>query len=89
MKALIEDKLINCILKLVTWSKSTGSGRAAQGYVATSGSQVPVGAIADHIRIDYGKPVFFPGTYSAETQGGKKWGMTPPYCDQFYFIHMT
>jgi hypothetical protein len=50
---------------------------------------VPAGAIADHIRIDDSKPIFYPGTYDYQTQGGRKWGMTPPYCDQFYFIHMA
>ena len=53
------------------------------------GSFIPKGAIADHIRIDDGKPIYFPGTYSYENQGDKKWGMQPPFCDQFFFIQMA
>ena len=53
------------------------------------GSFIPIGAVADHIRIDDGKPIYFPGTYSYENQGDKKWGMQPPFCDQFFFIQMA
>jgi hypothetical protein len=53
------------------------------------GSFIPKGAVADHIRIDDGKPIYFPGTYSYENQGEKKWGMQPPFCDQFFFIQMA
>ena len=53
------------------------------------GSFIPKGAVADHIRIDDGKPIYFPGTYSYENQGDKKWGMQPPFCDQFFFIQMA
>jgi hypothetical protein len=53
------------------------------------GSFIPKGAVADHIRIDDGKPIYFPGTYSFENQGDKKWGMQPPFCDQFFFIQMA
>ena len=53
------------------------------------GSFIPKGAIPDHIRIDDGKPIYFPGTYSYENQGDKKWGMQPPFCDQFFFIQMA
>jgi hypothetical protein len=53
------------------------------------GTSIPKGSIADHIRIDDGKPIFFPGTYSFENQGEKKWGMQPPFCDQFFFIQMA
>ena len=60
-----------------------------QTYITKAGSMVPMGAIADHIRIDDGKPVYFPGTYSYSGQGGKTFGMFPPYCDQYYFIHMA
>jgi hypothetical protein len=67
----------------------TASTQCDQTWITNSGSMVPVGAIADHIRIDDGKPIFYPGTYDYKTQGGKKWGMTPPYCDQFLFIHMA
>ena len=53
------------------------------------GTFIPKGAVADHIRIDDGKPINFPGTYSYENQGDKKWGMQPPFCDQFFFIQMA
>lgn len=60
-----------------------------QTWISSAGSMVPAGAIADHIRIDDSKPIFFPGTYDYPGQGGKTWGMVPPYCDQYYFIHMA
>lgn len=53
------------------------------------GTNIPKGSIADHIRIDDAKPIYFPGTYSFENQGEKKWGMQPPFCDQFFFIQMA
>lgn len=53
------------------------------------GTSIPKGSIADHIRIDDGKPIYFPGTYSFENQGEKKWGMQPPFCDPFFFIQMA
>mgnify|MGYP000318097075 FL=1 len=53
------------------------------------GTSIPKGSIADHIRIDDGKPIYFPGPYSFENQGDKKWGMQPPFCDQFFFIQMA
>ena len=53
------------------------------------GTRIPKGSIADHIRIDDGRPIYFPGTYSFENQGEKKWGMQPPFCDQFFFIQMA
>lgn len=53
------------------------------------GTSIPKGSIADHIRIDDGKPIYFPGTYSFENQGEEKWGMQPPFCDQFFFIQMA
>ena len=60
-----------------------------QNQITKSGSMIPVGAIADHIRIDDSLPVYFPGTYSYTGQGGKTFGLFPPYCDQFFFIHMA
>jgi len=65
------------------------STQCDQPWITNGGSMVPIGAIADHIRIDDSKPIFFPGTYDFIGQGNKKWGMTPPYCDQFFFIHMA
>jgi hypothetical protein len=53
------------------------------------GTFIPKGAIADHIRIDDSKPIYFPGTYDFEEQGEPKWGRQPPFCDAFYFIHMV
>ncbi len=69
--------------------KLTAETQCDQTWITNSGSMVPAGAIADHIRIDDSKPIFYPGTYDYQTQGGRKWGMTPPYCDQFYFVHMA
>ena len=67
----------------------TASTQCDQTWITNSGSMVPTGAIADHIRIDDIKPIFFPGTYDYSSQGGTKWGMMPPYCDQFFFIHLA
>jgi hypothetical protein len=67
----------------------TASKQCDQTWISRGGSIVPLGAIPDHIRIDDGLPVYFPGTYSYDEQGGKSWGMSPPYDDQFYFIHMA
>ena len=60
-----------------------------QSWITDGGSMVPLGAIADHIRIDDSLPIYFPGTYSYKNQGISQWGIFPPYCDQFYFIHMA
>ncbi|MFT3704130.1 MAG: hypothetical protein QM802_17315 [Agriterribacter sp.] len=67
----------------------TASTQCNQTWITKNGSMIPVGAIADHIRIDNSLPIYYPGTYSYEEQGEKTFGMTPPYCDQFYFIHMA
>lgn len=67
----------------------TASTQSDQAWITKGGSLVPYGAIADHVRIDDGKPIYFPGTYSYEGQGTPDWGMLPPYCDQFYFVHMA
>jgi len=48
-----------------------------------------LGAIADHIRMDDSLPIYFPGTYSFEEQGTPQFGRTPPYGDQFLFVHMA
>lgn len=53
------------------------------------GSIIPRGAIADHIRIDDGQAIYFPGTYSVENQGETRWGYQPPLDDVFYFIQMA
>ena len=67
----------------------TASSQCDQSWITKGGSMVPFGALPDHIRIDDGLPIYFPGTYDYEDQGNKFYGMTPPYCDQFYFIHMA
>lgn len=67
----------------------TAATQCDQAWITPGGSMVPVGAIADHVRIDNSLPIYFPGTYSYEGQGTKEFGMTPPYCDQFYFVHMA
>ena len=67
----------------------TASTQCNQTWVTKNGSMVPFGAIADHIRIDDSKPIYFPGTYDYNEQGTKEYGMTPPYDDQFFFIHMA
>ncbi|HEX7411788.1 MAG TPA: hypothetical protein VF298_06570 [Bacteroidales bacterium] len=67
----------------------TASMQCDQTWITNAGSMIPFGAIADHIRIDDSKPIFYPGTYDYNSQGGKTWGMVPPYCDQYFFIHMA
>lgn len=67
----------------------TAATQCDQTWITSNGSMVPFGAIADHIRIDDGLPVYFPGTYDFKAQGNKVFGMTPPYDDQFFFIHMA
>ena len=67
----------------------TAHTQANQTWITSGGSMVPVGAIADHIRIDDGLPIYFPGTYSFTAQGTDKWGSLPPYGDQFMFVHMA
>ena len=67
----------------------TASTQCDQTWITEGGSMIPMGAIPDHIRIDDNRPIYFPGSYDFKGQGNKKWGMTPPYCDQFYFIDMA
>ncbi|MDP4128925.1 MAG: hypothetical protein Q8939_02090 [Bacteroidota bacterium] len=66
----------------------TASSQCDQTWITEGGSLVPYGAIADHIRPEDGLPIFFPGTYSYQEQGVGIYGKTPPYDDQYYFIHM-
>lgn len=65
------------------------STQCDQTIITKGGSLIPAGSIADHIRIDDGLPIYFPGTYSYENQGTPEWGTLPPFCDQFYFVHMA
>ncbi len=67
----------------------TASGQCDQTWITDGGCMIPMGAIPDHMRIDDSKPIYFPGTYDYKGQGNKKWGMMPPYCDQFFFIDMA
>jgi hypothetical protein len=67
----------------------TASTQCDQSWITKGGSLVPFGAIADHVRIDNSKPIYFPGTYSYEGQGTPEFGTLPPYCDQFYFVQMA
>ncbi|MDB4583368.1 hypothetical protein N9164_09465 [Draconibacterium sp.] len=67
----------------------TASQQCDQTWITKAGSMVPLGAIADHIRIDDSKPIFYPGTYDYNAQGGKTWGMVPPLGDQYFFVHMA
>lgn len=67
----------------------TAATQCDQTWISEAGSMVPAGSIADHIRIDDSKPIYYPGTYDYKKQGGRTWGMVPPYCDQYLFIHMA
>ena len=67
----------------------TASTQCDQTWITNAGGMIPLGAIADHIRIDDSKPIYFPGTYDYNSQGGRTWGVVPPYCDQYFFIHMA
>jgi hypothetical protein len=66
----------------------TAARQSDSTWVTVTGSRVPRGSIPDHIRINDGLPVFFPGTYDPIRQGNEVW-RTPPYGDQFFFIHMA
>ncbi|MCX6226483.1 MAG: hypothetical protein NTV01_17335 [Bacteroidia bacterium] len=66
----------------------TAARQSDSTWTTKTGSLVPRGSIPDHIRINDGLPVYFPGTYDYVNQGNEIWRM-PPYCDQFYFIHMA
>lgn len=67
----------------------TASKQCDQTWISGIGGMIPLGAIADHIRIDDSNPVYYPGTYDYNRQGGKTWGIFPPYGDQYFFIHMA
>ena len=67
----------------------TASKQCDQTWISGEGGMIPLGAVADHIRIDDGKPIYYPGTYDYNRQGGKTWGLFPPYGDQYFFIHMA
>ncbi|MEQ8418677.1 MAG: hypothetical protein RIB64_01635 [Arenibacter algicola] len=67
----------------------TASTQADRTWITKNGALIPFGAIADHIRMDDGLPIYFPGTYSFEEQGTPEFGRTPPYGDQFLFVQMA
>ena len=67
----------------------TASTQCDQAWITKNGSFIPYGSIADHVRIDDNKPIYFPGTMDYDKQGNKIFGMTPPYSDQYFFIHMA
>lgn len=67
----------------------TAQTQCMQTWITKNGSLIPFGAIADHVRIDDALPIYFPGTYNFEEQGSEIWGKTPPYTDQYCFIHMA
>ncbi len=67
----------------------TAATQCDQTWITKGGSMVPLGAIADHVRFDNAQPVYFPGTYDEYDQGSELWGKTPPYSDQFFFIHQV
>jgi hypothetical protein len=66
----------------------TAGRQSDSTWTTKTGSLVPRGSIPDHIRINDGLPVYFPGTYDYVYQGNEIWRM-PPYCDEFFFIHMA
>jgi hypothetical protein len=67
----------------------TAGTQCDQTWITEGGSMVPLGAIADHVRIDDGLPIYYPGTYDYQKQGIERFGKTPPYSDQFFFVHMA
>ncbi len=67
----------------------TASTQCDQSRVTKGGGLIPFGSIPDHIRIDDSMPIYYPGTYNYDDQGTPEWGVLPPYCDQFYFVHMA
>ncbi|HVM89117.1 MAG TPA: hypothetical protein VMT76_13085 [Puia sp.] len=67
----------------------TAATQCNQTWITKNGSIIPYGSIADHIRITDSLPIYFPGTYDYVEQGNKIYGMMPPLCDEFYFVHMA
>lgn len=67
----------------------TASHQADKALITGSGSLIPLGSIPDHISFRDNKPIYFPGTIEDfQNQGNEIWRI-PPYCDQFFFIHMA
>lgn len=66
----------------------TASCQSEQTRQLPTGGVIPAGAIPDHINFD-GTPIFYPGTYDPDQQGGEPWGILPSLDDHFYFIEMA
>jgi hypothetical protein len=66
----------------------TASCQCEETRTLPTGGIIPAGAIPDHINFD-GTPIFYPGTYDPERQGGEPWGILPSLDDHFYFIEMA
>ncbi len=66
----------------------TAARQSDSTWTTKTRSLVPVGSIPDHIRLNDGLPVYFPGTYDFVYQGNDIW-RRPPYGDQYFFIHMA
>ncbi len=67
----------------------TARTQSDKTWKTKKGGLIPKGSIADHIRIDNLKPIFFPGTYDENEQGDGRFGYAPPICDQYFFIQMA
>lgn len=70
----------------------TASTQCNQTWITRSGEgMIPVGAIADHIRVETSRPIYYPGTYDYGVQENNEsqYGRFPPYSDQFFFIKMA
>ena len=53
-----------------------------------TGAAIPSGSIPDHITFG-GSPIYYPGTFDPNAQGGEPWGVLPSLDDQYYFIEMA
>ncbi len=67
----------------------TAKTQCNKTWITKEGGMIPLGSIADHILLDSSLPIYYPGTYDFNNQGNSMWGKFPPYCDQYFFIHMA
>jgi hypothetical protein len=67
---------------------TTARHQQAEDWHIPTGSDVPRGAIPDHITFD-GKPIFFPGGIDDYEHQGGKWGRYPSLDDHYFFIDMA
>jgi hypothetical protein len=73
------------LLRLVAASQAI----APQPKLLPSGSQIPDGAVPDHVTFA-GVPIFFPGTVDdAVHQGGGNWGAFPPLDGGPFLVHLV